>query len=746
MFRSSLLLSFLVFSSTFLLGKHIIGGVVTYECLGGGTYRFTCKVYRDCTDPTGANFDFAPPFSIYRNDEQTPIQTYYPQLDGPINDIDPPEDPCLELPPNVCVEEGQYVFEHTFLDWPSTNTYTVSYQRCCRNNSITNVVAPGSIGATFTVELTPEAQMVADSCNSTPVFNDFPPIVICQGEEIDFNHAATDPDGDQLVYSLCAPFTGGGLEGTAGNPGNPTGCNGVFPDPACPPPYNTVNFINPPYNTFNPLGSAVPVTIDPNTGQLTGVADQLGQFVVGVCVTEIRDGVTLGTVRRDFQFNVGNCENSFVALIDTDDNFTIDGTPLLESCGDTIFTLNNNSVVNATLDDFYWEFDLDGTPTTFTEWSPTITFPGFGTYQGQLFLNPGSPCGDTATVEVRVFNQVIADFRVDYDTCVSGPVAFLNESTLSGDLRLVEWDLGVGGVDTSRFPVYEYDEPGMYSVDMYVEDTNGCNADTTKIITYQPAPAFIVIAPNDQRGCPPADIEFLNRSAPIDDTYDIVWTFGDGDTARAISPTHTYETTGWFDIGLSITSPAGCTADTVFEQLVEIVPPPVADFTYSPNFFSNLQPNITLTDASTDAVRWDWFMDGQIIASQQDLQYAFPDTGQVEVMLVVTHEEFCQDTFLQLVDVLPETRWHLPNAFTPNGDGRNDQFGGRGVLLGATEFQLRVFNRYGQVVFETSDPNGTWDGFATTEDPAAGVYVWEVRYREGRGNLVQERGFVTLIL
>ena len=718
---------------------------MTYECLGNGTYKFTCRVYRDCTDPTGANFDFQPPFSIYRGSEQTPIETYYVQLNGPITDIDPPDDPCIDLPPNVCVEEGIYEFEHTFADWPSTEAYTISYQRCCRNNTITNVVAPGTIGATFTVEISPEAQAEPD-CNDTPTFTDFPPIVVCQGEEINFNHSATDADGDQLIYSLCAPLTGGGNEGTAGNPGDPNGCNGVFPDPACPPPYTPVNFINPPYNVFNPLGSADPLTIDPITGVLTGTPDQLGQYVVGVCVTEIRNGITLSTVRRDFQFNVGNCTSNFVALVDSDDNFTIDGTPLLESCGDTIFQLENNSTVNTTLSGFEWYFDLDGDIVTFDEWEPTITFPGFGTYQGGLVLEPGSPCGDTGFVEVRIFNETIADFAAVYDTCVAGPVAFNSTSTLSAELEDIEWTFGNGLVDTSRFPIYEYDEAGLYTVGLTVVDRNGCTDDTTKIVGYQPAPAFIVVAPNDQLGCPPATIEFLNRSTPVDTSYQVVWDFGDGSTVEAISPTHVYQDTGRFDVGLSITSPIGCFADTVFQQLVQIVPPPIANFDYSPNYFSNLQPNISLTDLSIDAARWDWFMNGEIVATQQDLNYEFPDTGAVEIMLVVTHAEFCQDTIRQLVDVVPETRWHLPNAFSPNGDGLNDTFGGVGVLYGAQEFRLRVFNRWGQMVYESEDPNATWDGFATTEDPAAGVYVWEVRYVEGRGEVVAERGFVTIVL
>ncbi|RME05375.1 MAG: hypothetical protein D6816_08995, partial [Bacteroidetes bacterium] len=100
-----------------LQAKHIIGGVLSYECLGDGNYRFTMKMYRDCAGG-GAQFDNGAPFSIYKGDSQTPIVTITrpPSQVIPIN---PEDNPCLQIPPGVCVEEGIYVFEYQFDDWPS---------------------------------------------------------------------------------------------------------------------------------------------------------------------------------------------------------------------------------------------------------------------------------------------------------------------------------------------------------------------------------------------------------------------------------------------------------------------------------------------------------------------------------------------------------------------------------------------------------------------------------------------------
>ena len=133
--------------------------------------------------------------------------------------------PCLIVPPNICVQEGIYEFD---VSLPiSTDSYHITYQRCCRNSSITNIYNPDETGATYTVELTELAQV---ECNNSPVFSNFPPIIICVNEELNFDHSATDAEGDQLVYEFCTPLKGGGLYGNATSP------TGIYPNPDDPPP------------------------------------------------------------------------------------------------------------------------------------------------------------------------------------------------------------------------------------------------------------------------------------------------------------------------------------------------------------------------------------------------------------------------------------------------------------------------------------------------------------------------------
>lgn len=746
--RNTTILIFLltgIFSQ--LQARHIIGGEITYECLGNDQYEFTLLIYRDCNCTDCAEFDPFAAIAVYNCDEDSDCGSfgqadYFTRLDVPlleINNVAEPTYPCL-VPPDVCVQEGLYRFTLTLPNSPQS--YHVSYQRCCRNVTINNIIGPESSGATYTVAVTPEAQ---DLCNSSPEFNEFPPIVICADTPLEFDHSATDPDGDQLVYSFCAPLDGGG--NILVEPGVYT-CDGAIPTPACPPPYNNVNFIVPNYSADQPMGGAPLVTIDPNTGLITGTPNILGQFVVGVCVQEFRNGQLLGEIRRDFQFNVASCDPTVVADIDADE-VVGEQQYVVNTCGNSIVTFENESFQERFIEQFEWSFDINGTIVTESEeWNATIEFPGEGTYEGQLILNPGTNCGDTAQIFVNVFPEVIADFSYVYDTCVAGPVDFTDLSS-TGACCLTEWDwsFGDGNNTDAQNPSHVYMEPGNIPVTLTVTDTNSCVDSYTQTIEYFPVPSLIIIAPSSFIGCTPAEIFFDNLSFPIDSTYDITWDFGDGGFSTAISPTHIFEIPGNYTVTVDITSPIGCQTDTIFPGLIDILPSPTAGFDFTPNEPSSLQPEVIFTDQSQDAASWFWDFDTGATSILTNPTYVFPDTGMYQVAQIVTHPSGCQDTLIQVIDVIPEVRYNLPNAFTPNNDSTNDIFKGVGILDGATNFRMTIWNRWGEMVFETTDPDIGWNGLKnnTGQPSPNGVYPVVVNFIGPRGEKFEYKGVATLI-
>lgn len=728
---------------------HIIGGEITYECLGEiapGTkrYRFTMKIYRDGLGG-GAQFDNPANIAIYRGSYTANglFQSFAVPLTKS-EDLSAIIPECIDdIPPNR-VQQADYVFVRD-LPTLTDESYFIVYQRCCRNTTIRNLVNPGDQGATYFVELSPKAM---EFCNNSPTFNQFPPIIICNNFPLVFDHSATDPEGDLLTYSFTSPLNGGGP--ILQSPGL-FSCEGAQPTPPCAPPFDNVLFGVPTYSPANPMGGNPQIGINPTTGLITGIPNVLGQFVVGVRVQEYRNGVLLSEIRRDFQFNVADCTPEVFADIKEDSLVGIQKF-VVRSCGSNTVTFQNQSVQQSNIDAFRWEFDLKGVPyVEASQWNPTITFPDTGTYFGKLYLNPGQQCNDTAEITVNIFPAINAHFEYDYDTCVAGPVIFTDKSYGDGGINRWQWDFGVPtGASTLQNPEYQYEYPGQHPVTLSVWDKNRCRDDSTAIIAWYPAPPVIIIDPDKFLGCSPADIFFNNLSKPIDSTYFIVWDYGDGQRDTGIiSPTHRYTEPGFYDISIAITSPLGCFITDTFPRWIRISPSPTAAFMCDPDSaLSQFNNVVQFIDQSTGAHRWNWqFGKYKTSVEQNPPPVTFPDTGQVKITLVVTHPQGCKDSTSKVLDFRPEIRWFMPNAFTPNGDGQNDGFLGKGVLEGATEFSMSIWNRWGEQVFETTDPNEAWNGrvMNTGGMSPAGVYVYLVTFTGPRGERQEYRGYATLV-
>ena len=743
-----LLLALLFLFTCPLYSAHIVGGEITYDCLGPAgngnmNYRFTIIIYRDCFG-TGAAFDG----SGGRNSTQMHVTFYQGDDDDPfeIRVLNPPEtepvpislanNPCIIIPREACVEEGVYTFEQ---ELPISNeSYYLIYQRCCRNNTIDNIRNPGSSGSTYSVEITPEAQSV---CNDSPTFNDFPPIVICANEPLIFDHSASDNEGDQLVYSFCSPLLGGSAGGGGGG--------GVAPNPDRPPAdWEPVSF-SPPFTGANPLGGNPRVVIDPNTGLITGTPDQQGQYVVGICVQEFRNGVLLSELRRDFQFNITRCEPQVNAVIS---GSTSGNVYSYRTCNDPVINMINRSTDVSFIEAYEWRFDINGSPLVYNTRDITATFPGPGKYTGTMILNPGADadCSDTAIIDVVIAPPMDAQFDFDYDTCIAGPVNFFDQTIEQGGNPIDQWvwSFGDGGTSNDVDPEYQYLTPGLRDVTLRVIDTLGCEAEATQQVTWFPVPPLIVVEPSSEVGCPPLPVSFTNLSTPINTAYDVQWDFGDGNFGTGLSPSHVYNEAGFKTVTVEITSPIGCYTSKVFEDLIEVDSSPVAAFTFTPQTgLSNFNPRVQFVDQSRHIVEWEWDFGGQGSSGIPSPEFVFPDTGLQVVQLIGTHFYGCKDTTEVIVDIVPEITYFLPNAFTPNSDGKNEFFRGGGFFRGIRNFNMKIFNRWGQTVFETKAPDEGWNGLVNNNGKPAqnGIYVYVIQFTGPRGQFHEYNGFATLI-
>jgi gliding motility-associated-like protein len=746
---------------------HIVGGEAHYTFIRFNTdstqvmFEVEFIMYRDNVSQ-GADFDDPAQFGIYelQRDGSWDFIDQISERPGMVNPIIPPDDPCVDEPTDeVGVESTNYVFEYTFDI--NGRDYLIAYQRCCRNNTINNIRDPGDTGAVFDIIISNEAQVRG---NSSPQFQNFPPIFICQGIDLVFDHSAADadPEGDELRYTFCAPFESGGVVDVAMG-GNLGCCQCVRPNPAaCRPNYGNVVFV-PPFTAQRPLEGDPVVSIDPITGLIEGRPQTLGQFVVGVCVEEFRDGVLLSTVRRDFQFNVLQCTPvvfADFALEIIDDNVMTglgDCTAFaINSCGENTITIINDSQQEANIQTYHWTFfNEDGSILDDVEGGPEVrdldvTFPGIGRYTGSMILNEGTICSDTACFFVNIFPSIEADYSFDFDTCVAGPVDFedLSVTGAIGGITEWSWQLNNQEFSDSQNPNFQFPQPGILPVSLIVTDENECTDAFLMNVDYRPAPQEIIVEPSTFVGCSPSEIFFDNLSEPIDSTYDILWDFGDGNTSTEISPTHIYQEPGVFTVNLDIVSPIGCEIARDFPSFIRVLEGPTADFAFSPDEPNNFNSEVQFTDLSTNVDRWLWDFGGVGSSSVRNPSFDFPDTGVFEVKLTSFHPiTSCPDTITRIVDIRPIVMLFLPNAFTPNNDAKNDFFIGNGVLDGLFDYNMTIWNRWGENIYDTTNPRAGWNGKKNNngEDSPQGVYVYRVSYTTPRGEREVQEGHVTLL-
>lgn len=737
--KAFLLFSILAFLPLYSYGSHLVGGEITYKFIERNgsklKYRFTMKIYRDLFDPEQANFDSLAKIAIYINSSNG-YNLYGDNGNGRVlsipilkrSKVNTPQYPCLVPPSNIATEEAIYTWDAELKD--TNQSYIITHQRCCRNATISNIDVPSKRGMTYTIEITPESQ---HTNNSSPVFKNFPPTLICVGETLNFDHSAIDTEGDVLVYSFCSPLIGG----FDGYP---------LPDPPLPPPYRTVDFIMPNYSSSKPLGGNPSVSIDSKTGIMTGTPDIIGQFVVSVCVEEYRNGNLIGKIYRDFQFNTVSCRRTVVADLAADT--IINKKYFLHAC-----TLNasfkNKSYDISEIKSFYWEFDINGTKQKYSDWSPTISFRDSGIYNGRLLLNPGTICKDSAEIQIHISKGIQSDFSVKYDTCIAGAVSF-QANIVKGSFPLKEWywDYGSGIKDVNKLKTeYQFPIPGQKKVSLSVVDNYNCKKDTSISFNWQPAPPIIIVKPDKFTGCTPANVFFNNKSTPLDSTYKIVWDFGDNTKSTLISPSHLYEKAGLYNVNLKVTSPIGCYKEATFTNFINIKETTPADFSWGQGEISNLKPDVMFTDASPFASSWIWnFGDGKI-NTQQNPSHRFQDTGWYKINLQIRNVYGCLDSVTKRLYVEPKATFYLPNAFTPNFDTVNDEFKGVGVLYGVKKFNISIWNRWGEVVFQSINPDLGWNGLKNNSgNPCPdGVYLCQVEFITAKGDKVVNKGYVTLL-
>jgi len=258
---------------------------------------------------------------------------------------------------------------------------------------------------------------------------------------------------------------------------------------------------------------------------------------------------------------------------------------------------------------------------------------------------------------------------------------------------------------------------------------------------------------SDSTACPPTTVDFVNTtdSALVGQS---VWTFGDGQSESSpYNVSHLYQDPGFYSVMLSVTTPLGCSFDTLILNAVHVNDVPLAQFDMTPEETTLLNSKIEFTNTSLGATEFFWVFDtinnlGESIS--ENPSFVFPNQLPDEyfIKLTVKNDLGCEDFITKKIVIEEDLSIFVPNSFTPNGDGKNDYFFAVGKNLDPSFYHIVIFDRWGKTVFESNDINAKWNGSVNGGEYYAGtsVFVYRITYKLSDSTEKQEiSGSIQLI-
>ncbi len=443
-------------------------------------------------------------------------------------------------------------------------------------------------------------------------------------------------------------------------------------------------------------------------------------------------------------------------------------------------TVNFNNTSNGT--SYIWDFG-DGSPTS-TAVSPSHTYNNTGNYTVMLIANSSTSCvtADTAYFTVSVPAQLSINLGPDLNLCTGttvldpGPIAgasylWQNGSTnqtftvSSAGLYYVTVtagpcsatdsvnitygnlivDLGPNGTicsggttildagnpgstylwsDLSTNQTLNVSSSGTYWVTVTNATCSG--SDTIQINLSTATPDFNVA---DTVGCSPLITHFTDLSVASSAISARLWNFGDGGISTLQNPNHQYTASGNYTVTLNITTADGCIESISKTVNILLYPTPIADFSFIPT-----QPQsgeeIFFTDESSNALNWTWDFGDGVTSTLQNPTHIYGEINDFDVTLLVENNG-CFDSIQANISFGEPLIYYVPNAFTPDADGFNHVF--QPIFTSGFspyKYHLYIYNRWGELLFESLDHTAPWDGTYNGRICPQGAYTWKIDFGE----------------
>ena len=379
-------------------------------------------------------------------------------------------------------------------------------------------------------------------------------------------------------------------------------------------------------------------------------------------------------------------------------------------------------------------------------WTPggattqNITISAPGNYCVAMVSNTG--CTTNVCQNVSQYPGPTAAFTITSGGCTYAATFADSSTTSNGTIVSWLWDFGDGNTSSQQNPTHVYATGGTYTISLEVTSSNGCATTITQQFTTGLAQSTF----SNSTVCVGNATDF-NFSIPGYSTWS--WSFGDpasgaNNSSALQNPSHVYSVSGTYNVTLIAATATGCT-DTIVQSVIAAAPP-VASFSSTILSSKNGSNTVSYINTSTGASSWSWaFGDGSNSFVENPV-HMFNGSGPYSTTLVVSNQYGCADSVAAEIE-FSDFSFYISNSFTPNHDGINDTYFGKG--FGILEFHFMIFDRWGNLIFESNDINQAWDGKVqggkSNEVVQEDVYVWKANLTDIYGQKHRYLGHVSVI-
>jgi gliding motility-associated-like protein len=409
------------------------------------------------------------------------------------------------------------------------------------------------------------------------------------------------------------------------------------------------------------------------------------------------------------------------------------------TCFPTPIQFKDSSASFGTILKWYWDFG-DGKIDSVQVPDPHV-YPAPGVYQVKLNIFGNNGClSDTFKQRIIVGSKPVAAFSVDPTPVCEGDVAvFKDASTVEyGSITNWEWNVDNGQyVASNATNAFQRAFPlGPHTVALQVKTKEGCVSDPVSHPVPVSTPPSVALTVSD--ACFKEPVPFtgssLNAGVNIRQWY---WLPGDGTKDSTVSIDHIFNKGGDFTVRLYAQADNGCMSDTV-QKTIHI---------YETHAFAGndtvVADNYPFPMNGSGGPLYEWSPPDGLSNAHIANPVATIPKG-ISYVLTAYTPIGCATKDTINIKVFKGPAIYVPNSFSPNGDNRNDRF--RVTAVGITEFSfLRIYNRYGQLVYNSSNPKEGWDGTINGKPQPSGVYVWMTRGKDFLGQLHEHKGAFTLV-